>query len=181
MRRSPSILASALAFLMLAATLPAPDAPVPAEIENEQMLGINKLPYHATLMPYANRAEALAADRHASSWSRSLDGPWKFNWVPRPEQRHVAFYKPDFDVSSWKEIPVPSNWQVLGYGTPYYKNNGYVIKKDWPRVMSEPPKNWTAYEVAVGTVVTHRPPHRPVLAALPHTVPTLDSWRQESP
>ncbi len=85
MRRSLSILASALAFLMLAATLPAPDAPVPAEIENEQMLGINKLPYHATLMPYANRAEALAADRHASSWSRSLDGPWKFNWVPRPE------------------------------------------------------------------------------------------------
>ncbi len=60
--------------------------------------------------------------------------------------RPVEFYKPEFDVSSWKEIPVPSNWQVLGYGTPYYKNNGYVIKKDWPRVMSEPPKNWTAYE-----------------------------------
>jgi beta-galactosidase len=97
-------------------------------------------------MPYANRAEALAADRHASSWSRSLDGSWKFNWVPRPEQRPMEFYKPGFDVSSWKEIPVPSNWQVLGYGTPYYKNNGYVIKRDWPRVMSEPPKNWTAYE-----------------------------------
>jgi beta-galactosidase len=146
MRHLLSILASAFAFLMLAATLPAPDAPVPAEIENEQMLGINKLPYHATLMPYANMAEALAADRYASSWSRSLNGPWKFNWVPRPEQRPVTFYKPEFDVSSWKEIPVPSNWQVLGYGTPYYKNNGYVIKKDWPRVMSEPPKNWTAYE-----------------------------------
>ena len=41
--------------------LAAADAPVPPEIENEQMLGINKLPYHATLMPYGNRAEALAA------------------------------------------------------------------------------------------------------------------------
>jgi len=30
-------------------------------------------------------------------------------------------------------------------------------------------------QVAVGTAVTRRPPHRPVLAALPHTVPTLDA------
>ena len=58
----------------------------------------------------------------------------------------MDFYKPDFDVSSWKEIPVPSNWQVLGYGTPYYRNLGYIFKKDFPHVMSEPPKDWTAYD-----------------------------------
>ena len=66
--------------------------------------------------------------------------------MPHPEQRPVDFYKPDFDVSGWKEIPVPSNWQVLGYGTPYYRNNGYIFQKDWPHVMSEPPKNYTAYD-----------------------------------
>jgi beta-galactosidase len=146
MRRCLFAVTSVVAFLMLAATRPGPDAPVPPEIEDEQMLGINKLPYHATLMPYANRAEALAANRDASSWRRSLNGPWKFNYVPRPEQRPVEFYRPSYDVSSWKEIPVPSNWQVFGYGTPYYRNSGYIIRRDWPRVMSEPPKNWTAYE-----------------------------------
>ena len=30
--------------------------------------------------------------------------------------------------------------------------------------------------VAVGTAVTHCPPHRPVLALLTHTVPTLDMF-----
>ena len=71
---------------------------------------------------------------------------WKFNWVAWPNQRPVDFYKTDYDVSGWKEIPVPSNWQVLGYGTPYYRNIGYTFKIDFPHVMSEPSKNYTAYE-----------------------------------
>jgi beta-galactosidase len=121
-------------------------APIPPEIENPELLGINKEPYHATLMPYANLQEALVAKRHASSLCRSLNGSWKFNWVPRPEQRPVDFYKPDFDVSAWKEIPVPSNWEVQGYGTPFYRNNGYTIKKDYPHVMSEPEKWYTSYK-----------------------------------
>jgi beta-galactosidase len=121
-------------------------APVPTEIENPELLGINKEPYHATLMPYANLQEALVAKRHASSLCRSLNGLWKFNWVPRPEQRPTDFYKPDFNVSAWKEIPVPSNWEVQGYGTPFYRNLGYTIKKDFPHVMSEPEGWYTAFK-----------------------------------
>jgi beta-galactosidase len=120
-------------------------AAVPPEIENEQILGINKEPWHSTLMPYASLSEALAARRDRSSYTRSLNGPWKFHWVNRPEQRPMDFYRSDFDDRSWKTIPVPSNWQVLGYGTPYYRNAGYTFQRDWPRVMSEPPKNFTAY------------------------------------
>ena len=37
------------------------------------------------------------------------------------------FYKPEFDVSSWKEIPVPSNWEMQGYGTPIYTNITYPV------------------------------------------------------
>ena len=104
-------------------------APIPPEIENPELLGINKEPYHATLMPYANLQEALIANRHSSSLCRSLNGLWKFNWVPTPEQRPEDFFKPDFDVSAWKEIPVPSNWEVQGYGTPFYRNLGLYYKK----------------------------------------------------
>jgi beta-galactosidase len=121
-------------------------APVPAEIENPELLGINKEAAHAVLMPYANLNEALIANRHASPFCRSLNGLWKFNWVAWPQMRPVDFYKPEFSVAEWKEIPVPSNWQLLGYGTPYYRNLGYIIKKDFPHVMSMPPKNFTAYE-----------------------------------
>ncbi len=123
-----------------------PGIDYPAEIENPECLGINKEPYHAVLMPYASLQEALAARRHASSYSRSLNGMWKFNWVPGPEQRPVDFYKPSYDVSGWKELPVPSNWEIYGYGTPFYRNMGYTIKKDFPRVMSEPEEKYTAYK-----------------------------------
>jgi beta-galactosidase len=117
----------------------------PAEIENPELLGINKEPYHATLMPYASLKEALAANRRASSFALNLNGDWKFNWVPSPEKRPKDFYKPDFDVSKWANIKVPSNWEVQGYGTPFYRNNGYTIKKDYPHIMSEPDKRYTAY------------------------------------
>jgi beta-galactosidase len=121
-------------------------APVPKEIEDPTCLGINKEPYHAILMPYANLTEALKADRHASSLCMSLNGLWKFNWVPWPQQRPVDFYKPTYDVSGWKNIKVPSNWQVVGYGIPVYSNFTYIFKKDFPRVMSTPPKNYTTYK-----------------------------------
>ena len=120
-------------------------AALPPEIENPECLGINKQPYHATLMPYATFEQALAGKRLESPFCRPLNGMWKFNWVKHPDERPLDFYKPAFDVSSWKDIPVPSCWQVLGYGTPYYKNMGYIIKKDFPRVMTEPPKDYTAF------------------------------------
>ncbi len=120
-------------------------AALPPEIEDAEALGSNKQPWHATLMPYADVKEAIAANRYASSLARSLNGMWKFHYVARPEERPVDFYKPGYDVSKWGELPVPSCWQVQGFGTPYYRNNGYTFKNDWPRVMSEPPKDYTAY------------------------------------
>jgi beta-galactosidase len=137
-----------IVFLAISVPGSAPEqgAPIPPEIENEQMLGINKEPPHATLMPYATVEQALAAKRFSSPYCKVLNGQWKFNWVKHPAERPADFWKMDYDVSAWKEIPVPSNWQILGYGTPYYRNEGYTFKIDWPRVMSDPPKNYTAYD-----------------------------------
>jgi beta-galactosidase len=121
-------------------------ASVPAEIENPECLGINKQPFHASLMPYGNLKEALTANRHASSLCRSLNGQWKFNWVSWPQQRPADFYKSNYDVSRWKDIQVPSNWQIEDYGTPFYRNNGYTFQRDFPHVMSPPPENYTAFK-----------------------------------
>lgn len=121
-------------------------AGVPGEIEDPECIGINKQPAHATLMPYGNVKEALNADRHASSFFRSLNGMWKFSYVSWPQQREKNFYLPSYNVDSWKEIKVPSNWQIEGYGTPYYSNYTYIFKKDFPHVMSTPPVSWTAYK-----------------------------------
>jgi beta-galactosidase len=120
-------------------------ASLPPEVEDPECLGINKEPFHATLMPYGDLKEALVAKRASSSFSRSLNGMWKFNWVTEPSLRPVDFYKTNFDANSWKEITVPSCWQMHGYGTPYYRNNGYTFQKDWPHVLTTPPTNYTAY------------------------------------
>ena len=146
-----SFLTLLLILLSISMTAPVstqliPGVDYPAEIEDPQCLGINKEPYHATLMPYANLQEALKAIRLESSLCINLNGQWKFNWVPSPEQRPVDFYKPDYNVSAWKEIPVPSNWEVHGYGTPFYRNFGYTIKRDFPHIMSEPDSNYTAFK-----------------------------------
>jgi beta-galactosidase len=113
-------------------------ASVPKEIENPEVIGINKELNHATLMPYSNLAEALKANRRASSLAISLNGMWKFNWVDWPQKRPVNFYKPTYDVSKWKDIKVPSSFQVQGYGTPDYSNFTLIFQSDFPRVMTEP-------------------------------------------
>ena len=86
----------------------------------------------------------------------SLDGQWLFHWSRNPEERPADFYKEDYDVSQWGKIAVPGNWQTQGYGTPIYININYPFVKDRPRVTSEPPKDWTAYESRnpVGQYVT---------------------------
>ena len=106
--------------------------------ENPAVLGINKLPYHATLQ--------LPSKWKACKEIISLDGEWLFHWSRNPEERQTDFYREDYDVSSWGKIKVPGNWQTQGYGTPIYTNIDYPFKRNRPSVTSEPPKDWTAYE-----------------------------------
>ena len=106
--------------------------------ENPSVLGINKLPYHATLQ--------LPSKEKVCKEIVSLDGQWLFRWSRNPEERAVDFYREDYDVSQWGKITVPGNWQTQGYGTPIYININYPFVKDRPRVTSEPPKDWTAYD-----------------------------------
>ena len=130
-------------------SLPAPNhANAPHDWENPAVLGINKLPYHATLQLPSREKECKEII--------SLDGQWFFHWSRRPEERPANFYQEDYDVSKWDKIAVPGNWQTQGYGTPIYININYPFMRNRPSVTSEPPKDWTAYENRnpVGSYVT---------------------------
>ena len=115
--------------------------------ENPLVIGVNRLSPHATLVPYANGESALKMEVSGSPCVMSLNGSWKFQWSGQPEERPVDFYRSDFDVSGWKEIPVPSNWQMHGYGVPIYTNSVYPFKVDPPRVTGEPPSDYTSYKL----------------------------------
>ncbi len=44
--------------------------------------------------------------------------------VPKPSERPKDFYRDGFDVRSWDEIAVPSNWELQSYGVPIYVDAG---------------------------------------------------------
>ncbi|HEX8474500.1 MAG TPA: glycoside hydrolase family 2 TIM barrel-domain containing protein [Pyrinomonadaceae bacterium] len=131
-------------FLSLPLWAQQPDATL-AEWENPRVFSVNKEPAHATLVPYRSEEAALDHTRTRSPFVRSLDGLWKFHWVKNPAERPADFYRPEFDASRWREIRVPSNWEMQGYGTPIFTNITYPFKREAPRVMDEPPASWTAY------------------------------------
>ena len=116
--------------------------------ENPHVLGINKLPYHATLQ--------LPSKQKVCQEIMSLDGQWLFHWSKDPESRPADFYREDYDVSGWDKITVPGNWQLQGFGKPIYVNMQYPFHRDRPSVTGEPNKDWYAYDHRnpVGSYVT---------------------------
>jgi beta-galactosidase len=104
---------------------PAAQAPALLEWQDPAIVGVNKEPPHATFTIYPDEALARAGKREASPFYQSLNGDWKFHWVPKPADRPVDFHRPDFDDSSWGTIRVPSNWQFEGYDVPIYVNISY--------------------------------------------------------
>lgn len=105
--------------------------------EDHRIIGRNKEPAHCTLMPFSNKMAALKGDRDGSPFFRLLNGSWRFHWVNKPADRPVEFYRPDYDVSGWDKIPVPSNWQMHGYGRPIYTNIRYPFPANPPHIPNE--------------------------------------------
>jgi beta-galactosidase len=117
----------------------------PNDWENPELVGLNRLTPHVTMMIFpdaeaAKKAEAIATleDRSKSPWFRSLNGDWKFLWSPSPDERPIDFYRMDFDDSNWDTIPVPSNIEMQGYGVAIYTNSRYPWLQD--RQRPDPPK-----------------------------------------
>ena len=103
--------------------------PTFTEWHDLQVNEINRLPLHTLHFAYdpndfpGTGAEYL--DKKQSMNYMSLDGTWKFNWVANADERPTDFYKTDLDDSKWKNIQMPGNWEMLGYGQPEYVNVGF--------------------------------------------------------
>lgn len=105
--------------------------------ENPRVFAINKEAARSTFVPFASVDRArdfdFVADHNSvSSNYFSLNGTWKFNWVQKPAERPVDFYKPDYDVSGWDDFQVPANWELNGYGIPIYVNHPSEFEQNPP-------------------------------------------------
>lgn len=137
----------ALLFLLVAPLTVASDAMAgQPDWENQMVVGRNKEPGRATSLVYDSRESAEAATCTASPYFKNLNGSWKFHWSPDPDSRPADFHKSSFSVDTWDDLPVPSNWQMHGYGVPLYSNIPYPFHVDPPRVMGEPAKSFTNFD-----------------------------------
>lgn len=136
-------------------------APTGTEWESPENLAYNKEQPRSYFFSFQDSESARKILPENSSFWQSLNGDWKFNWVKHPDERPVDFYKPTYDVSSWDNIPVPSNWNIYGiqkdgslkYGVPIYTNQLVIFQHtrdsvgDWRGgVMRTPDPTWTMYE-----------------------------------
>lgn len=100
------------------------------EWQNQKIYNINKEDPHVNVVPHDGLKSAISSNYTKSPWYISLNGNWKFHYSADYRQRPVDFFKPNFDISGWDEIKVPSNWEVEGYGTPIYVNTNYPFDKN---------------------------------------------------
>ena len=84
------------------------------EWQNPKVYEVNKM-YPRAHFP---QNESLYLEEGAVS----LNGIWKFHYVPNADERPTDFFQIDYDDSRWGTIPVPGNWELNGYGVPVYVN-----------------------------------------------------------
>lgn len=105
--------------------------------ENPEVFAVNKEDTRATSIPYPNEDLAKTDDYAKSPYFRSLDGVWKFYWFPKVADVPEGFWKENYDISNWVNMPVPGNWEFNGFGVPYYKNTGFGFRARPPHIDKE--------------------------------------------
>ena len=111
-------------------------------VEDETKFEDRKEKAHATFLPYASTASMQQDDCYKYPWLTPkranyllLNGKWKFHYTAdwkqgKPEEDD--FWGDNADVSSWKELQVPLNWEMAGYDVPVYNNVGYPFENKPP-------------------------------------------------
>ncbi len=126
--------------------------------ENPAVFAINKEEGQATFIPFAATEEMRADPAYRKPWLRTrssryllLNGDWQFHWSKQPENRPRDFYRTDYDAGGWDSLPVPSNWEMHGYGTPIYTNITYPFRNNPPFIQGQRGYTVTREPNAVGS------------------------------
>jgi beta-galactosidase len=126
--------------------------------ENPTLIDVNKEASHVPFMLFETQADVVADDYSRSPFYQSLNGTWKFVYTAKHADRINDFYRTDLNSSNWKDISVPSNWELQGFGIPIYTNITYPHPKTPPFIGENNPvgtyrkeftvnENWNDKEV----------------------------------
>ena len=112
-------------FILTVMSLPANAGNAYTEITTPSILHRNKEAARASYMPIADEESyKTSGDYTKSPYFKSLNGTWKFFYTENPDDIPDGFASDTTDISGWKEITVPGNWELQGFGIPIYVNIG---------------------------------------------------------
>ncbi|GJM64471.1 glycoside hydrolase family 2 TIM barrel-domain containing protein [Persicobacter diffluens] len=103
----------------------------PAYHQDPEITAVNRMEMVADFISFPNRT---AWQKDENEYHLSLDGQWKFRYCVAPSLWSESFFEKDYKTNNWDEIPVPSNWEMHGYGYPHYTNIKYPFPKNAPFV-----------------------------------------------
>ena len=98
--------------------------------ENLSVFKVNTTKPHAHFELYGSKIQKL--NKKKSNLEELLNGEWSFKLFKTPKETPLNFYKPNFDRSDWKKIPVPANWQFHSEDFPIYSNIIYPYEINPP-------------------------------------------------
>lgn len=130
------------------------------EWENPEIFQINREKPTASFYRYDSASSALQNDSwNNSPFYKSLNGSWDFYYANSVTERPTDFYKDGFSLTGWDKIEVPSNWEIKGYGIPFYTNIIYMFPPNPPFIPHnannngsykrefEVPENWFGKDI----------------------------------
>ncbi|WP_394523177.1 glycoside hydrolase family 2 TIM barrel-domain containing protein [Lacrimispora sp. JR3] len=112
---------------------------VPRHYENLHLLHENTMPNRAYYIPASKVLFDLTERRENSDRFQLLNGNWKFRYYDSIYDVNDEFFREDYDISSFEEIPVPGCFQNYGYDKHQYTNTRYPFPMDPPYVPAENP------------------------------------------
>ena len=105
-----------------------------------QTVSVNREAPRSAFMTYANREQAASMKYEQSPYYQLLNGTWKFYYVDSYKQLPENITS-TANLDGWKDIQVPGNWEVQGFGTAIYSNHGYEFQPRNPQPPALPEQN----------------------------------------
>ena len=111
---------------------------LPYDWQDPRLFRAGALPDRSYYIPCEDAAQAQAGPREHSGRLLMLSGQWGFSYWPCPQAipPEAAAGQP---LEGEAAIPVPSCWQLQGYGRPHYTNLRYPFPYDPPFLPAQNP------------------------------------------
>lgn len=101
--------------------------------QDVNVVKVNKEYPRTQFMTFNSENDALNKKFEQSDYYISLNGSWKFYFADSYKSLPENVTDSSVVLTDWKDIKVPGNWELQGFGTPIYVNHPYEFVERDPK------------------------------------------------